>query len=480
MAKVSTVKIIEQCLVCPQRSSSSSSPPITSLPLTFLDIPWLFFPPSQPLFFYEFPYPTSHFTSVLLPNLKHSLSLALQRFRPLAGTLILPPRPLKPEIACGEADSISFAVAESDGDFNHLSSPSCQRDAKEFHKLVPKLLPLLLSRDDDARDKHPLLVIQVTMFPNFGFTIGLAFHHAVADGRTFNNFMRVWSTLCSDLIGRGSDHHLDHWSCYDRAVIVDSHGLEGIFLKEWWKRRCNLLPMVSAKAVELCDMVRATFVMGLDDMERVKGWIVTAQCKRKSKPHSLDFSPYVLTCAFLWVCLVKTQEIGGGLTNGHSLNEDLNYFGFIAGGLTRVGYPVPVTYFGNCIGFGRAMAVRGELIGEDGILVAATAIRGTIKMLDKAMFSQADKWVAEWQTLIGSDIHIIVSGSPKLDLYEKDFGWGRPKKIEEIEIDTTKAISLSESRNVKGGMEIGMVLPKPQMEAFAIIFKEGLKGSLVS
>lgn len=331
---------------------------------------------------------------------------------------------------------------------------------------MPKLP--LLSRE--ARDKLSLLAIQVTMFPHFGFSIGLAFHHVVADGRTFNNFMRVWSSICSDMIGGDQNYDLDQcWSCYDRTAIVDSHGLEGIFLKEWWKRRSSL-PMVGTKEVstkeDLGDMVRATFVMGLDDMERVKIWIVSTQCNKKSEPQSLHLSPYVLTCAFLWVCLVRSQVKG---------NEDTIYFGFIAGGLTRVGYPVPTTYFGNCIGFGRAAAARGELLGEDGVLVAARAIGGTVKRLDKAMFRGAEKWVSEWQSLIGSDVHTMVSGSPKLDLYGRDFGWGKPKKIEEIEIDSTKAISLVESRDVKGGMEIGLVLPKAQMDAFTIIFKQGLE-----
>ncbi|KAK9913120.1 hypothetical protein M0R45_036944 [Rubus argutus] len=88
MAKLSKLKVIEQCQVSPLPKSSF---PQTSyhLHLTFLDIPWLFFSPSQPLFFYEFPYPSSHFTSITLPNLKHSLSLTLQHFYPFAGIVLV-------------------------------------------------------------------------------------------------------------------------------------------------------------------------------------------------------------------------------------------------------------------------------------------------------------------------------------------------------------------------------------------------------
>ena len=56
-----------------------------------------------------------------------------------------------------------------------------------------------------------------------------------------------------------------------------------------------------------------------------------------------------------------------------------------------------------------------------------------------------------------------------------DFGWGRPKRIEEISIDTTRAISLIESRDLEGGIEVGLALPKPEMDAFVTLYTEGLK-----
>ena len=54
-------------------------------------------------------------------------------------------------------------------------------------------------------------------------------------------------------------------------------------------------------------------------------------------------------------------------------------------------------------------------------------------------------------------------------------GGGGPKKIEEISFDTTRAISLTESRDLEGGIEVGLALPKPEMDAFVTLFTEGLK-----
>jgi hypothetical protein len=62
-----------------------------------------------------------------------------------------------------------------------------------------------------------------------------------------------------------------------------------------------------------------------------------------------------------------------------------------------------------------------------------------------------------------------------LNLYETDFGWGRPKKIEDISIDKIRAISLLESRDEKGGIEVGLALPTGEMDAFKTLFIQELE-----
>jgi len=54
------------------------------------------------------------------------------------------------------------------------------------------------------------------------------------------------------------------------------------------------------------------------------------------------------------------------------------------------------------------------------------------------------------------------------------FGFLVPK-IEEISIDRTRAISMTESKDLKGGIEVGLALPKSKMDAFGTFFIEGLK-----
>lgn len=176
------------------------SPPLsapggpTRLPLTYLDLPWLFFHPSQRLFFYDYPHPASRFASAALPLLKSSLSLALRLFYPLAGHLHDAPA-RRPTIACPPSSAgVSFTVAESDDDFHDLTynDTQCprQRAASRFHPLVPGLA-------SGEGHSAPLMAVQITVFPRSGFSVGIAYRHVAADERTFNNFFKAWASFCS-------------------------------------------------------------------------------------------------------------------------------------------------------------------------------------------------------------------------------------------------------------------------------------------
>ncbi|XP_024042113.1 malonyl-CoA:anthocyanidin 5-O-glucoside-6''-O-malonyltransferase [Citrus clementina] len=202
------------------------------------------------------------------------------------------------------------------------------------------------------------------------------------DGRTFSNFLKTWGSVCRD-----SSCLSEPFGC---LAIEDTNGLEGIFLNEWCKRRPSQEMVVICNGManlDLSNTVRATFLLARIIWRR---------------------SSNGLTCSLIWVCYVKAEA---------KVNEP---------------------------GFARCLATWDELLGEDGIVVAA-------------------------------NLHVMVAGSPKLEFYyETDFGWGKPKKIEEISIDKMRAISFTESRDVKGGIEVGLALTKAKMDAFTMFFSESL------
>lgn len=362
---------------------------------------------------------------------------------------MLPPEPSKPFIEYTEGDSVSLTVAESGGDFSYLSGDG-QRKFEDLHSLVPKL---------PDGEKDTLLAIQITVFPGCGICIGFALRPVVADGRTFDNFLKMWASLACK--NRGEDFHYPV-AIIDRSVIHDPSGLESTFLKEWWNmKNSEKKGLFHSTRSNFPDMVRSTFVLGRPEMEKIKKWILLHGTKQ------MFLSPYVLTCAFVWVCWMKTHW------PNNADSEEVHFFGFIAGGISRLNYPVPASYVGNCVAFGRLGAIRKDLMAENGIVYAAKVIGNTIKKLDGNVLEGAKNWISEWKMLLESDLHVTITGSPKLKFYSLDFGWGRPEKIE-VSIDEMRAISLCESRDVVGGIEIGLTLPKSKMDHFTFIFNKCL------
>ncbi|KAA8533204.1 hypothetical protein F0562_033263 [Nyssa sinensis] len=155
--------------------------------------------------------------------------------------------------------------------------------------------------------------------------------------------------------------------------------------------------------------------------------------------------------------------------------DELEYFLCAADCRARFEPPIPETYFGNCLTDCFVTTKNIQLVGEEGFLTAAELIGEAIRKRAKneaevlkdmeAFFMRLKE--TKWERVVG------VAGMPKLSFYGMDFGWGRPIKSEIISIDSTGAISLGECRDSE--LEIGLSLPKIQMDAFAAIFAHGLE-----
>ncbi|XP_052116839.1 phenolic glucoside malonyltransferase 1-like [Arachis duranensis] len=65
-----------------------------------------------------------------------------------------------------------------------------------------------------------------------------------------------------------------------------------------------------------------------------------------------------------------------------------------------------------------------------------------------------------------------IAGSPKLDVYETDFGWGKPKLSEVVQLDP-QLMSLSDCRDKEDGIiEVGVALGRTQIHKFNTILEE--------
>ncbi|KAK4846760.1 hypothetical protein QYF36_021675 [Acer negundo] len=453
-APPSTVKIIEQSQVAPPPGSVST----TTVPLTFFDIAWFICCPTQRIFFYEFSHPTLHFTQTLLPHLNQSLSLTLHHFFPFAGNLVSPPPPHVPYILFNhENDAVNVTVAETDVDFNHLVANHA-RDVKPLQSLFPKLPFIRLS--SNTTHVVPIMAVQFTVFPNSGISVGVTLNHVAADGRSISHFMKFWAS-----VHRSNDLDLTSLSLpyHNKNIIKDPNGLFSILLKDF--RSWEDLG-VAGDHVPV-DNILITLVIKRLKIEQLKS-CVTTQFKHDDELAHILISTFVIVCAYMWVNLMKLQEQISGSLN----HEMLCYFIFLADCRERFEFSIPATYFGNCLTKVYVSAKRRELMGENGVIVAAKAIGRKIYGLGNGALIGADKWLSNSKEIVKHGRVVTVAGSPKFQVYETDFGWGRPKKFDMVHIGAYKTFSLIESGEEEGGVEVGLVIGRDKLQIFNSIFEQ--------
>ena len=459
MATHNSLKIVEVYRVVPLLNSQDTTTP-KSLPLTFFDVLWLRFAPVQRVFFYETSISITTFLDSILPKLKHSLSLTLQYFLPLAGTLTWPQDSHKPIINYKEGDAVSLTVAESNANnFYHLSSNNFV-EAVEYHPLVPDLAI--------SHEQAPVLALQVTMFSNYGLCIGITTHHAVFDGKSSTMFMKSWAHLCKNALS--SSLVPDLTPSFDRMVIKDPSTIEAIYLNQLLNLdgpHNRSLKVWDKKTPP--DVVRGTFELTCTNLEKLRQ-LITNMLEEKNEQQQLavHLSRLTLTCAYTWVCLAKAE----------GLRDTKLHLGISADARPRLEPPIPGNYFGNCLTFCGVVAERNDLLGGKGVAVAAKAISDAIRSLDDGVLSDAENWLSLFISLMTdkmADRATGIAGSPRFELYNTDFGWGKPMKVEMISIDRTGAISVSDTRDGAGGIKVGLVLKKHEMKVFASIYAKGLE-----
>ncbi|GAU17029.1 hypothetical protein TSUD_105280 [Trifolium subterraneum] len=451
------VKVIEQSQVAPPPGSLPSP---TTLPLTVFDTTWFYCQyPVKRIFFYHFPHPTHHFLQTTLPILKHSLSLTLQHFFPFSSNLIIPSdSQTEPYIRYLHTDSLSFTVAESSADFNLLISDS--QDAKNWHSLVPNLPPP--STEQNNTRVIPLMAIQVTIMPNSGLSICLAFKHVAADGKSLHHFMKFWASVSKNRANNKNNSSIEHslpleldLPSHERHTILNTPKDPNItYLQK--VEFAGLIPDDYPKNVRIC------LVLSHEQVQKLKKWIID-KCIETIQ----HMSTFVVTCSLIWFCMVKSEHVAVG--------DDLCNFLFYADCRRRPEFSLSKAYFGNCLASYIVAVKRSELVGKNGIVVAANGIEKKIRGFKSDAALGSETMMLDYKELIkpGKSI-VMVSGSPKLDVYETDFGWGKPKKSDVVHHDSSGIISLSDCRDGGSGIEIGLSLERSRMANFMNIFHEQL------
>ncbi|CAG7906875.1 unnamed protein product [Brassica rapa] len=424
------------------------------LPLTFFDLLWIKSSPTKRVTFYRLT-ESSHdaFYSVILPKLERSLSLTLTHFLPLSGHLKWNPQDPKPHIVVFPQDTVSLTVAESSADFSRISDKGLRPEA-ELRALVPKL-PV-------SSDSASVLSLQITLFPNQGFCIGSADHHAVMDGQTAAKFHKSWAHICKYGTIQ-QDFHLP--TLLDRSIINVPAGLEPKILE-----LMSYLDKDNARSLRLSpfkevddDVVRITLEINQENVHKLK-----ERAKNESTYSAdLHLSTFVVTFAFVWTCMVKTR--------GGEPDRPVR-FRYAADFRNRLDPPVPETYFGNCVVSVVLDEYKAKMfLGEDGFVngvkILSDSVKGCVSRGIESIWEQYEEGKKNFK--MGTQV-LSVSGSNQFGIYGSDFGWGRPVNTEVMSIYGNNQISMSARRDGTGGVEIGVSLKKCEMDVFISLFTNGL------
>ncbi|GFP99075.1 anthocyanin 5-aromatic acyltransferase [Phtheirospermum japonicum] len=454
-------KIIEQCQVAP----SSGAPSEQLLKLLHMDMIFLRIPNVlKTLVFYIFPCSESHFLDIIVPNLKNSLSLTLKHFPPMAAKIVIDNNsgmPVSHYIA-GQ-DSFPLTIVISNADFVNLTGYH-PRDAHLLHNFAPHLSETL-----SPTTKLTVAAIQVTLFPDQGVCIGLTRNHAIGDGATTVRFMQMWASINKY---NGDDSHLlalgeKYLPSYDRGLVRDGDRLA----MECWRQMTTRPPSATTSLSSVLSSharrFQATFVLREAEIQQLKNLVVAVNSKK------VRVSSFVVACAHLWTCLVKSagEDVG---------DDERYYFGFPVDCRWRSNPPLPDNYFGNCSTIVMTESTYGKLRGREGFLAAAEAVGEAIQKTignGRRTMDGSVKFFVDSVERVGEMMGkrmVLVGGSSRFGLYGVDYGWGRAVKCEALQGDRSEVVYISESREYRGGIEIGVSMPKAEMDAFAASFGQGL------
>ncbi|XP_022133644.1 phenolic glucoside malonyltransferase 1-like [Momordica charantia] len=458
MEKENAVKIVEVCKISPSSHSSSKF----SLPLAAFD--WLFinFPPLDRVIYYSIShnYSDSFFHSIIIPKLKHSLSLTLSHFLPLAGNLLWPADSPLPFILYSPNDAVSFTVAETDSDFHRVSG-NHPRQIKDSYPFVPMIQP-----PNSSATAVPLMAVQVTHFPNHGFCIGLSTHHVLLDDKSFSLFFKSWAHInrCQ-LESLSPNYNLpsEFTPSFERPTNVLRNPLDFVPKKRSLKFSQLLLMSPS-------NWILGTFELTPTHIEKLKKRVLEEieDDQKGGSEEELHLSTFVVAYAYALICLIKAKQGECKEVVHLSLAADVR-------GLLDP--PISSNYFGNCVTH-RGMLVEAREFREEGFANIVKKISHLIlevKGGSSAIEAHKPPDVDEQQHSFLSEIEACtVVASPKFKYYQNDFGWGNPNKCEIVSLGSNN-IALTDTRDGDGGIEVSLLLPNPhQMDIFVSLIAQCL------
>ncbi|TVU12660.1 hypothetical protein EJB05_46311, partial [Eragrostis curvula] len=439
-----------------------------AIKLSLFDAMFIPFAPVQRLFFYDGdglpPFPS------LSSSLRSSLAATLAVFTPLAGKLTASSSG-EVFIDCSPgavSPGVRFVEAEYAGDIRRLAGDA-EHDVEAFRQLVPEF-PV-------GRLPVPVLAVQVTRpaYDAGGGTgvvaVGVAVHHAVADGKALWQFLRAWAAVSrsGSLAGSGLRP-----PTFDRAV-VNRHPKAEEVARKYVSILAPALPTVNAfPEADIKQQRRRTYLLRADQIRSLKRRI-SLRSSRGAKDEPAVVEPpstFVAVASLVWTSIVRAKNC-----SNHA-GDDV-YLMFAADCRARLRPPLDDAFFGNCVKSCYARATVGELRGSgddhDGALArAAAAVREAFHVYLEEPLADAERWLQLRRSLPPERIAQIGS-SHRFMAYETDFGWGAPSRVELVWAILKEFVALLGAPD--GAVQVSVALDRDRLDDFEASFLSQLQGS---
>uniref|UniRef100_A0A0E0NF05 Uncharacterized protein n=1 Tax=Oryza rufipogon TaxID=4529 RepID=A0A0E0NF05_ORYRU len=391
----------------------------------------------------------------VLSHLADSLSRALRAFYPLAGRIRLAPgKTDRYELFYQPGDAVAFTVAEHDGAGVDELATDDPREVATIAPLVPAL-----------PRGGAVLAVQATVLLGLRpaaprvLALGVTVHHAACDGASSTHFLHTWAASACAAAGNVPPEP----PVMDHSFIVDRKDIHDLFAAPRAQKGFD--------SPDAMDRLVATYALSSAQLQSIKDAVAGEAARRGVVPPPRCTS-IVATYGVMWLCHLRAthgHNNDGGHDDGGAEQRDDQPREVHPDHRRRMEGRVPSRYFGNCVGPCYASMPRkaaATATVTDGVFTACSAVAAAI---DEAVHGETGYWERYPERIVEArrdGAPFSVAGSPRFRVYDVDFGFGTPAKVEIASVAKTGAMSVAEGRGGSGGIEVGIALPPEHMGRF--------------
>ncbi|KAJ3701422.1 hypothetical protein LUZ61_005127 [Rhynchospora tenuis] len=442
---MSRVRIISISKVqLPTNAGTDYPSPGSTIPLSFFDVRWIPHIPIKTLLLY----PSAKISSSSFDSFKSSLALALPHFHILAGDLTYLPNTDDVAIVCSDESGVTLIEAESDLDICRLAGDS-MHDVESFFHLVPN--------EFHEEMPMPVLAVQFTKFTGCGVAVGISMHHAAMDAWGLSQFLDFWTKTCRDGIVPSNLTPI-----YDRAIIMYP-GKEEIKKEILNARAPNLVQIPPIASIsDRKSLIRRVFTVDLATIQLLKQRAAQKTATDISSPRTT----FQVLAAHTWISIARAR----GIT---AENNKPTFMLIFMDGRTLLPSPMSISYTGNCVFPCIVHSTGSALMSHTGLGQTCGIIAETVRTNRAELMGGTVREILTLNLALLSGLKVAFIGSNRMQLYDKDFGWGKPEFEGLVSMANDGDVVMAAGKE-KGSVQITVGL-KEDMDAFIHAFQEGLE-----